>query len=474
MDERPRIQGQLAGFEDNPGLEELNLVEFPLVLLAKSSPGQKTMVSQDVIFDKSQGAHVNRKCTVTGSYKWGLPNYYDMDVLLALMKLTNEQHRFRERTVNFSLYGLRKQLKLADDGRVNQRLKDGLLRLLSCTVEYENSWRSNGRWTSVEAFHLLDNLRLTNTRDGFDPGVEQHFKWNDVVVESIQASNSKGLDFDFYISLKIPTAKRLYRFLDKRWYHRKSWPFEVEPFCVNKLGMKSGQPTWRYRDKLKPGIAELVGRGWIADLGSETFTKEGKISIVNFRQVRKFRKAKQVVVDKADAPGGLEKELLDRGVKNAAELVAGHSSEKIREQIENFDDRNKHGEEKSPGWLRRSIEDETGFGFRKAFKSTAQREAEATRKHERIRKEAVEKARELKQREEDHQKAQEATRKFLELRNSCSEERQIHLEDGALEHVTTFHRTHFLKERRAGKVGLFHEMLWQQLIVAKLEASPKV
>ena len=67
---------------------------------------------------------------------------------------------------------------------------------------------------------------------------------------------------------------------------------------------------------------------------------------------------------------GLEKALVDRGVdrigkKSAARLVADYSTERIQEQIENYDDRLANGEEKSVGWLISAIEKD--YGVSKGF-----------------------------------------------------------------------------------------------------------
>ena len=211
---RPSLFSELP----EQGLEELNLVEFPLGLLVERIPdSSKTLEFSDTIKDQSTGRELQRKVTVAGSEKWGLPNWQDIDVLLALMKLTNDKQGFRERTVSFSLYELREVLGWPDNGWASKRLARSLKTLVGITVVYENAWRKNGKWTSLNAFHLLDNVKLTNTLADFDPDEDQHLKWNDVIVESVQASNTKGINWEFYRSLRLPTSKRLYRFLDKRF-----------------------------------------------------------------------------------------------------------------------------------------------------------------------------------------------------------------------------------------------------------------
>lgn len=85
-------------------------------------------------------------------------------------------------------------------------------------------------------------------------------KWNDAIVESFRNKNTKELDWDFYLSLQSPTAKRLYRFLDKRFYNRDRWTFDLESFCRNKIGIHRKRVT-DFKKTLRPAIEELVAVG---------------------------------------------------------------------------------------------------------------------------------------------------------------------------------------------------------------------
>ena len=46
------------------------------------------------------------------------------------------------------------------------------------------------------------------------------FRWNEVIFQSFQSGNLKQLDLELYLKLRLPTTKRMYRFLDKRFYRR--------------------------------------------------------------------------------------------------------------------------------------------------------------------------------------------------------------------------------------------------------------
>src|SRR5438552_9813728 len=90
----PRIPSKLVD-----GKDELNFAEFPLSSLSeRPDPAVKTIVFQDIIFDKSRNEHLSRQVTITGSDAYGLPTPVDEEVLLALIQLSKLQN-FRSKRV---------------------------------------------------------------------------------------------------------------------------------------------------------------------------------------------------------------------------------------------------------------------------------------------------------------------------------------------------------------------------------------
>ena len=108
---------------------------------------------------------------------------------------------------------------------------------------YENAWWDNAAKSWVdENFHVLDNVtlydrerrsgrpsRARRPRRGAGAGRPRprriplplsSFRWNEVIFQSFQSGNLKQLDLEFYLKLRLPTTKRMFRFLDKRFYRR--------------------------------------------------------------------------------------------------------------------------------------------------------------------------------------------------------------------------------------------------------------
>ena len=143
------------------GRDAMNLVEFPLALLADRAPkGCKTLVFEDRIQDRVAGGYVVRRLTVSGSDRFGLPTALDDEVCLGLLQLTMADH-FTRRRIPFNRYQLLRILGWRDEGKSYARLDKSLKRWTGVTLYYENAWRDNRdkRWINA-SLHLLDEVVL--------------------------------------------------------------------------------------------------------------------------------------------------------------------------------------------------------------------------------------------------------------------------------------------------------------------------
>jgi len=104
------------------GKDEMNWAEFPMAVLSDRVPaGQKTLTFQDRGWDKSRGGYVNRRVTVHGCERYGLPTALDEDVALGLLQLT-WRTGFGGRRVYFSRYALIQLLGWRDEGKSYRRV----------------------------------------------------------------------------------------------------------------------------------------------------------------------------------------------------------------------------------------------------------------------------------------------------------------------------------------------------------------
>ena len=115
------------------------------------------------------------------------------------------------------------------------------------------------------------------------------FVWNEIIFRSFQAGNLKGLDLEFYHTLKSAVAKRIYRFLDKRFYHRRERQFPLAQFAREHIGLSRGYDTAQLKRRLNPAIEELEGAGFLSPMPpTERFhqLRRGEWKVVFVRAAR--------------------------------------------------------------------------------------------------------------------------------------------------------------------------------------------
>jgi hypothetical protein len=152
---------------------------------------------------------------------------------------------------------------------------------------YENAWWDNQAKSWVdEQFHVLDNVTLydrerwrtserarkTNKVEKSGLKVEKpplplsSFRWNEVIFRSFQSGNLKQLDLEFYLKLRLPTTKRMYRFLDKRFYRRSRLDFDLRSLACEHIGLSRSYAPTELKRRLKPALEEMEQLGFLEPL----------------------------------------------------------------------------------------------------------------------------------------------------------------------------------------------------------------
>lgn len=340
-DDVPERQVALLKFipsEIIEGKDEMNMAEFPLSAVSdRVDPNVKTLVFEDKLFDKSLNKFVNRKLTITGSDKYGLPTSTDEQVLLALVQIT-KLHLFTSRKVYFTRMQLLQILKWPPSGQNYARLEESLNRWLGVTLYYENAWRvKSQKWTN-ENFHMLDRVRIEKAKggEGTTDGELSFFSWNEVVFRSFCDGNVKDLNYSYVLSLKSVTAKRLFRFLDKRFFLASKFEFDVKTLAYEKVGLSRNTPLADVKRKLNVAIDELEATAFLEPTPkNERYRKVGPGSWkVIFR--KKLKAGEREEQEKLFSQNPLFKKLCDFGVspEKARELIASHDASLIEKKLE--------------------------------------------------------------------------------------------------------------------------------------------
>jgi len=101
-------------------------------------------------------------------------------------------------------------------------------------------------------------------------------EWNRVVYDSFQAGWLKKLDFGLLVELRSHLSKRMYRFLDKHFYKKSRWVYDLENFASEKMAMSRNYSNWKRKDRLKPAIRELEQKGFLEPMPEDRrFRKVG-------------------------------------------------------------------------------------------------------------------------------------------------------------------------------------------------------
>lgn len=330
--------------------DELNLAEFPIAALTDRIPdGQNTLVFEDHL-EQRDGPPIVRRLSISGHGKLGLPAALDDQVIVGLIQLTKRQNNFTNSRVYFSRYELIEMLGWPQDGHSYRRIEEALNRWVGVVLSYENAWWDNSEKSWVdETFHIIDNVTLYDREKAMNkarsakskpPKPLSSFKWNDVMFRSFQSGNLKQLDLEYYLSLRLPTAKRLYRFLDKRFYHRERVDFDLRILACEHVGMSREYAPTELKRRLRPALEELQRSGFLEKLSdNERYlnVEKGRWRILFVRGPK--RRAEEEAARALNTREALYAELLSRGVHHlvAKDLTERFEPDHIRAKIEVFD-----------------------------------------------------------------------------------------------------------------------------------------
>ena len=265
-------------------------------------------------------------------------------MILGLVQLSKADN-FANRQVPFSRYQLVHLLGWREEGKSYARLEESLKRWLGVTLYYENAWwdRCRKRWVDAH-FHLLDNVTLYHRSKRGERSAQNDdgkplssFTWNEIMFRSFQAGHLKKIDLEYYRTLKSAVAKRIYRFLDKRFHFSHEWRCGLAQFALEHVGLSRNYDTAQLKRRLNPAIKELEDTGYLKPLPAEerfARVRRGEWEIFFVRAAKPIRKKAE-----SRLPVGLEARLIERGVtaSSAVRLVRDYPAELIEAKLQVFD-----------------------------------------------------------------------------------------------------------------------------------------
>ena len=319
--------------------DEMNWAEFPLAAVSDRVPrGVKTLTFEDRIKDRSKNRWITRRVTITGSDRYGLPTSVDDEVVLGLIQLANAE-KFQSPRVYFSRYALIRLLGWRDEGKSYRRLSESLRRWLGVTLYYENAWWKNDAKAWVdESFHILEHVSIVRGRPSKkgDPAGLSSFVWNDVVFQSFKSGWIKPFNMEMYKKLRTPTAKRMLRFLDKRFHRSSTIQMDLRKFAEEHIGVRRGYDTAALKRRIAPAIKELATMRFLVNCHSADMyrrVQHGKweINLQRGPAARRTSESRNLSC--------LERELVRRGIteSQAVKLARDHDPKMIARQLASVD-----------------------------------------------------------------------------------------------------------------------------------------
>ena len=334
------------------GRDEMNWAEFPLGGLASRTPKDtNSLVFEDRVWDKRQKTWVNKRLMVTASTEHGLPTACDDEVILGLLQLTHPG-RFVDRKLAFVPAELFRVLGWREEGRSYSRLEKSLKRWVGVTLYYDHAWWDKGlkAWMD-EHFHLLDNVaiphrhRQRGKKRKQRPRLPWTVTWNQTVFRSFEDGYLRKLDMTVFRKLRSVAAKRMFRFLDKRFYFTNRLTFDLRTFACERVGFSRKDDNSQLKRRLDRAIGELVDVGFLKAIPRTQ----------RYRQIRRgewevtFTRKQELKQPQSrrSTSDCLESALISRGVREpvAAELVREHSTAAIRQSLKEYDELRKRGDD---------------------------------------------------------------------------------------------------------------------------------
>lgn len=330
---------------------EQNLEEYPLFELKARRRGTKARVFERDIAGEN-GLSLNQVWKVIPSGEYGMPGPVDQDVYLAVLQLLQQRGGMPETgELRFSLYELRKVLRWADDsGKAYKQIRDSLLRVATTSVQSKQAFYSAHEKRRITDTFTIWSVHFAEHEVDGAPVRERHvLRFHPMFIRNYIAQYLKGLDADFYWSLRSPLSKRFYRLVDLQRAGGTSWKTDL--FAVrDQIPLHYSYPSQIRRALQKPH-EELENRGFLSGV-----EYEGKTT-VTYRISPEFarrQKARELSGDPQEifAIERLIREGLHGDV--ARDLVARHGCERCLRYVDALD--SQRGIRSRAGWLRKAIE----------------------------------------------------------------------------------------------------------------------
>src|SRR5215211_3185148 len=325
---------------------ERNLEEYPLFELKARQRGSKARLFERVI-EGEGGVSLRQSWKVIPSGEYGMPGPVDQDVYLAVLQLLEKRGGMPEDgELGFSLYELRKVLGWSDDsGGAYQEIKDALVRIQLTGVQSSNAFYSAADEQliadsfNVWSVHFAQRKKRGGAiSSGARTTQDRHvLRFHPIFIRNYEAQYLKGLDADFFWSLRMPLSKRLYRLIDLQRASGLSWRTDL--FAVrDQIPLDYSYPS-QIKRALGKAHAELEEKGFLSEVEYEEHKEENATSVLYRISPLFARRQKALELSGTPQEMFAIERLMREGVRGdtARDLVVSHGAESCLRYAEALD-----------------------------------------------------------------------------------------------------------------------------------------
>lgn len=211
-----------------------------------------------------------------------IPGPFDADIYVALGQLYNDQipmdRRDTQRTVHTSLGELAAVMQRERGGTTYAAIRSGLERLGATRIRAVRTWKDGDVVAEEKLFSIVDSITYRYRRSSDTAATSVAVRFSEDVAESIARGHFRLLNVSRYFALPLPTARRLYRYLDlRRWRGRTQLDELALPLrqLAEELPIERDAPS-HIKRTLDPAHVALLASGYLAAADYEERAVPGK------------------------------------------------------------------------------------------------------------------------------------------------------------------------------------------------------
>ncbi|RLF54160.1 MAG: hypothetical protein DRN13_03065 [Thermoplasmata archaeon] len=251
---------------------EVNFLVLPFFALQDKDVRKRTKTEYRATVKRGE-QKLEISWTVLANTEYGYPGPFEKRVHKAIEQIISELPFPVQNPIPLgSIYGLAKRMGLkTQGGQIYRRIKEALQRITLTGVISKGTFydKESEQWIE-DTFHLYERVIFKGKRLPNGEIADTNYLFpNNWYLNSINAHYVKPVDWDYYRSLEIPLAQRIYEFLSVKFYGiimrgSRSISFKYSTLC-DLLPVTRQRYLSKARGILDPAHERLKETGFLED-----------------------------------------------------------------------------------------------------------------------------------------------------------------------------------------------------------------